>query len=151
MFFFLITYHSFKCGPWHYYSLNCFQRTSQRSHFISVCWSPINKSSYCAFKCLFTCSTIIPAILHKSPYVIKFMDYYCGEYFSFSANLRVSWIWSMHFLKEILLTISSLICKIPPQLVLATLESRLWFCFLPSPISWNSRRQKNFRDGKPFA
>lgn len=51
-------------------SLNSFQRTSQRSHFTSVCWSPISRNSYCAFQCLFTSNTIIPAILHKSPWTV---------------------------------------------------------------------------------
>lgn len=42
---FFINYHNFNSYPCHMDSLNSFQRTSQRSHFPSVCWSPISKNS----------------------------------------------------------------------------------------------------------
>lgn len=122
------------------YSPNYFQTISQQGSL--HCWPPISKSSSCAFKCLFTCSTIIHAILHKSRYVITFMDYYWGDYFSFPANLSISWIWNMHSYNKIISIISNSVYKtlfpyLPHLWPWGHLRQELWFF---SRLSWDSKR-----------
>lgn len=104
------------------YSPNYFQTIAQQDSL--HCWPPISKSSSCAFKYLFTYTTIIHAILHKSHYVIMFMDYYWGDYFYFPANLSISGIWNMHSYSKIISIISSTVyITLFPYLILF---SHLW-------------------------
>jgi hypothetical protein len=129
------------------YSLNCFQRFSQKSYFIYVCRSPISKSSHCAFTCLFTCSTIIHGFLQEAPYVITFLDD-CVEIISLSQKIWVylqcgtcislrKWYqqfqaWSAKFLLSWLLLLRSQDLHFTAPLSPCP----------PTQISWDSRRQR---------
>lgn len=110
-------------------SLNSFQKASQRSHCTSILWN-----SYCAFQCLFTCNTIIPAILHKSPWTIiaeiLSLSQQIWEYCEFGACVSLAkyfqqfQAWSAKFFLSWFLPLwSQEICPSHPQFR-GTLESK---------------------------